>query len=431
MSSSSVNTELTSAYKVVPVSDKTKAAKIAFFGIFGVHNLGNECTLQAILHNAREWLPGAELSSISYDPDDTALRHGVKAVPVNGGSARNTGAARSGGISRLGRILFHRLPGELRELWRARQALKGIDLVVMTGTGMLTDYMTTAAGFPYDVFKWSLAARLAGCKLRFVGVGVGPIYGRVSRWLIKRALRLADFRSFRDENSRNRIRKIGFNSERDAIFPDLAFSLPPAIFPQRPSRKRPKPVVGLGIMDHRDIHIATREQQQANYTAYLEKMCEFVSWLVANGHTVRILQGDFKYDRTPRADLKAKLEAGGVRYEQAGIIDEDTTTVEELLPQLADCDFIVSPRFHNLVLGLMLTKPVISISYDPKSDALLEAFGLDRYRQALTELDVKKLMDQFILLKANEERIKPTIAEVAVQNRRLLREEYELIFGEF
>ncbi len=431
MSSISVHTEAASRPKVISVLDKTTALKIAFFGIFGVHNLGNECTLQAILHNARKWLPSAELSSISYDPDDTTLRHGVKAVPVNGSTARNPGVARSAGIGRWRRILFHRVPGELRELRRAKQALKDFDLVVMTGTGMLTDYMTTAAGFPYDVFKWSVAARLAGCKLRFVGVGVGPIYGRVSRWLIKRALSLADFRSFRDENSRNRVRKIGFNSDTDAVFPDLAFSLPPAIFPRKQSRRSAKPVLGLGIMDHRDIHIATREEQEAGYAAYLEKMCEFVCWLVMNGYTVRILQGDFKYDRAPRADLKAKLEGRGVRYEEAGIIDEDTTTVEELLRQLADCDFIVSPRFHNLVLGLMLTKPVISISYDPKSDALLQAFGLDRYRQALTELDVKKLMDQLISLKANEERIKPTIAEVTARNQRLLAEQYEVIFGKF
>jgi len=57
---------------------------------------------------------------------------------------------------------------------------------------MLTDYMTTASGYPYDVFMWTTAARLAGCKVRFVGVGVGPIYGRLSRWLITTALSIAE-----------------------------------------------------------------------------------------------------------------------------------------------------------------------------------------------------------------------------------------------
>jgi polysaccharide pyruvyl transferase WcaK-like protein len=152
----------------------------------------------------------------------------------------------------------------------------------MTGTGMLTDYSTTAFGFPYDVFRWALAARLAGCKVRFVGVGVGPIYQRASRKFIQWALRAADYRSFRDEFSRNRIAKI-FDSSSDHVFPDLAFSLPKSIFPARRNRGR-KQQIGLGVMDHRDIHMTTPEEHEAAYSSYLHKMCEFVKWLLKHDY---------------------------------------------------------------------------------------------------------------------------------------------------
>src|SRR5260370_38721387 len=97
--------------------------------------------------------------------------------------------------------------------------------MVMTGTGMLPDYMTKASGFPYHVFTWTAAARLAGCKVRFVGVGVGPIYGPLSRWLITTALSLADYRSFRDHNSKNRITKNDFASNQYQELPDLSVPL--------------------------------------------------------------------------------------------------------------------------------------------------------------------------------------------------------------
>ena len=61
----------------------SKRAKIGFFGIFGIQNLGNECTLQSILYNTRERFPFGEIYSICYRPDDTSRRHGVPAVPIS------------------------------------------------------------------------------------------------------------------------------------------------------------------------------------------------------------------------------------------------------------------------------------------------------------------------------------------------------------
>ena len=61
--------------------------------------------------------------------------------------------------------------------------------------------------------------------MRFVGVGVGPIYGSTSRRFITKALAMADYRSFRDQNSKDRIRKNGFERPKDPVYPDLVWSL--------------------------------------------------------------------------------------------------------------------------------------------------------------------------------------------------------------
>ena len=430
----SVQPELAPRENRLPSPMPSKHSKIGFFGIFGVQNLGNECTLQSILHNARERLPDANFYSICYQPDDTSRRHNLPAVAISARyfQSRTDGKVvqRRGGLSRLLRICFQRIPGELLDWWKAIRTLRGTELVVMTGTGMLTDYSTSAFGFPYDVFKWTVAARLAGCKVRFVGIGVGPIYGRLSRLFIRRALSLADCRSYRDEFSKNRIAKAGFDSSKDFVFPDLVFSLSKSSLPPRPNRRRQKVVIGLGVMDHRDIHIATLEEQEASYSSYLDKMCDFVCWLVNNGYAIRILQGDVKYDTLTRADLKARLEQRGVHYDQAEICDDGSSTVEELLEQIAQVDIVVSPRFHNLLLALMLNIPAVSISYDPKNDALLEGMGLGKYRQALTDLDVQKLIEQFVDLEARIDEVKPMITKTVIEYRSLLEKEYDLVFGD-
>jgi polysaccharide pyruvyl transferase WcaK-like protein len=433
-SAAPVGTNLSSGDERQHVRETQFRAKVGFFGIFGIQNLGNECTLQSILYNARKRLPSAEIYSVSYEPEDTSARHSVPAVPISSRyfSSRVNGKIikRKGGLYRLARIVFQRLPEELLDWVQAIKTLRGTDLLVMTGTGMLTDYATSTFGYPYDVLKWSVAARLAGCKLRFVGVGVGPIYKALSRLFIRIALSLADWRSFRDEFSKNRIAKTGFDSSNDAVFPDLAFSLPISSLSENLVSPHNKLVVGLGIMDHRDIYIETQEQHEASYAAYLDKMCNFVRWLTENGYLIRILQGDVNYDSISRADFKQRLEQRGIRYDECGIFDQGSLSVEELISQIAKVDLVVSPRFHSLILGLMLGKPGVSISYDPKNDVLLEGVGLGKYCQSITELDADKLIAQFVDLVERKEEVRPLIMLRVEEYRKLLEIEYSLIFGD-
>jgi polysaccharide pyruvyl transferase WcaK-like protein len=53
--------------------------KVGFWGNFGTHNLGNECTLNAMLDGARRHLTDAELVGVCSDPTDTEPRHHVSA----------------------------------------------------------------------------------------------------------------------------------------------------------------------------------------------------------------------------------------------------------------------------------------------------------------------------------------------------------------
>ena len=399
--------------------------KIAFFGIFGLQNLGNECTLQAILENARKRLPSAEIHAVSFNPEDTIKRHDIPAFAVS--NQKFAAVVRRSAIAKVLR-LCKRIPGELNDWLAAIKTLRGTEVLILTGTGMLTDYMTTASGFPYDVFRWSAAGRLAGCKVRFVGVGVGPIYGRLSRWLIRTALTLADYRSFRDQNSKKRIKDIGFNSDNDPVFPDLVFSLPRDLLPHRARPSNRPRRVGLGVMDHRDIHLWDANQHEIQYSSYLDKMCDFVLWLIRHEYQVRILQGDAKHDASTRGELRSRLEKRGIQYDKAGIIDEGSTSVQELTEQIADVDVVVSPRFHNLLLGLMLGIPVVSISYDPKNDSLLDGVGLEKYRQPLYGMSLQKLIDQFVDIAERGWELKPRIDKSVAEYRVVLESQYDILF---
>src|SRR4029077_15325068 len=148
----------------------SRVPTITFFGNFGTHNLGNECTLRAIVQNTRRLLPTAVINCVCTGPEVTAETHGIPAFLVSYRFARSFRSPRGSdnAIKRLIRRLVVRVPLEVGEWRRAFRTLKGTDMLVMTGTGMLGDFGIGPLDLHYEILKWSIVAKLRGCKLLFV-----------------------------------------------------------------------------------------------------------------------------------------------------------------------------------------------------------------------------------------------------------------------
>jgi polysaccharide pyruvyl transferase WcaK-like protein len=411
-----------------------KRLRIALFGKFGVQNLGNECTLQAIILNIRERFPDAEIFCVCPVPDDTARRHGIPAVPLapryDTERASRPSPPRGALASLLHRLLVG-IPAELRGWLLAFRALERTDMLVMTGTGMLMDWNEGAFGFPYEIFKWAWAARLRGCRVRFVAVGAGPIDTRLCRFYLTRALAMADYRSYRDAKSRTTLEAAGFDTTGDSIVPDLVFSLPASVLPAPERLDRPMPIVGLGVMDYYGPRGKSRQRDgAARHQAYLDQMCDFVVWLIEHRYTVRILHGDALYDAQVRNELVTRARRRVAGDGAARILTEDISSVPALLRELASTDVVVSPRFHNLLLATMLEKPVLALSYHPKDDALMESIGLGQYCEPLDDLNLDRLIERFTELVAHRDELEARLREKTRKYRSAWATEYRSVLDD-
>jgi polysaccharide pyruvyl transferase WcaK-like protein len=317
---------------------------------------------------------------------------------------------------------------ELYRWYKAISILKDADMLVMTGTGMLGDFGILSTSLHYEIVKWSLAAKLCRCELLFVSVGAGPLRSRSSRILVKFALRLADYRSYRDAFSKEYLEGINFDTRRDFVFPDLAFSLPRTLIPSHPDRDGRSTVVGVGIMTYHNRRDSS-ESDDSVYSGYLENLGEFLAWLIERGYVVRLLIGDAVYDEPVRRDLRRLLEGKGINYEVSRIIDEPASSMEEVLAQLAATDIVVASRFHNVLLALYLDKPVVAISYHEKVEALMAGFGLAEYCQDIENMNVERLVGQFQAAEKCALVLKPRIEEKTEVCRKALEEQYARIFA--
>jgi polysaccharide pyruvyl transferase WcaK-like protein len=405
-------------------SDLTRR-KIALFGAFGIGNLGNECTLQAMIFNIRKHLPDAEISCICYGPEEIASRYGVSGVPIRETPFKLQPL--KNGASRLLRRIFVGIPTELYRCYKTVKTLMGSEMIVMTGTGMLGDFGIGPFDLHFDILRWAIAARLCRCKLLFVSVGVGPIRNLLSRCFVKTALCLADYRSYRDNFSKQYLENVGFKTNGDAVYPDLAFSLPQALIPDTHVRDGQQTVVGVGIMTYYNkLHDAVSDDTA--YRDYIGKVSLFVRWLLEHQYTVRLIIGDAVYDECVRQDLRRLLKIDEFEDQDRNIIDEPASSSDEVMSQLAATDIVVASRFHNVLLALMLGKLVVAISYHEKVDALMTGVGLKEFCQDIEHIELDGLIRQFMALEKNAGTLKPTLEQRANAYRKALDEQYDRIF---
>jgi polysaccharide pyruvyl transferase WcaK-like protein len=405
--------------------------RIAFYGLFGQQNWGNECTLQAVLHNARRYVPGAELACFCTDPQDTVRRHKIRAYPVVRRYAKgySSGTGRESNV--LIRVFRRLLVGVPVEAWswiKGCARLRGADMLVVAGTGLLTDFTSNPFGIPYRILKWSLIAKVCRCKLLFVSVGAGPMYHPLTRLFMKLALSLADYRSYRDAYSRQFLVGIGFNAQADRLYPDLAFSLPPLIVHDSGARGR-RTVVGLGVKDYYGKLGLPENGGGDKYHGFVRKLAAAVSWLFENNYIVRLLIGDSLYDNQVKEELISLIPGCQQRIQLGDLISCSISSVDDLVAELALTDIVVSARFHNILLALMLNKLAVSLSYHEKFESLMAGAGLKKYCHDIDNLDVDELTRQIVEIEHDSDNLRPIIKQRVDAYRVALDEQYERIFG--
>jgi polysaccharide pyruvyl transferase WcaK-like protein len=400
-----------------------KPRQIVFFGNFGTKNLGNECTLDSIVRAALNRVPDARLLCLCPVPDDTATRHHMLAFA----STSAPPSEKSELAQWVRRVL--RIPVETLHWVKGIRLIAGSEMLIVPGTGLISDHLTGPLGWPYDTFKWSAIAKLCRVKLLFVNVGVGPIDHPLSKWFIKASLRLADHRSYRDIASKKYLDNIGFATEGDRVCPDLAFGLPQEMFSNQIADADARKFIGVGLKDYHGPGGSADRPDAKAYGLYLETMANFVLWLSSRNYKVRVLIGDVTYDSKVALDFVELLVQKGISLSDGSVISEPALTVEQLIGQLATTDLVVSPRFHNLVLAMMQKKPVLALSSHSKLDSLMFDLDLAEYCVPLQDLSVDTLIERFLQLEENAEVLQSYIGRKTKTFREELDREYTEIFS--
>lgn len=401
--------------------------RLALYGNFGIRNIGNECTLSAIVFNLRRRVPAAELFCVCSNPVEVRRDHGLPSVPIepktespDAPPRHQAPGTRAGLPARLLNFAFKTFPRSVRQLRHAWRTMGRAEALILVGTGMLEDD-DDSIGWLLPLLVWATAARLRGCRVLALSIGAGPFLGPRTRFLAHSILRLADYTSYRDQQSLDYVASSGRSTRGHRVVPDLAFSLPLPVTTASTETQSRGQCVSVGVIDRSKFHDETR------YLSYVEGLSAFVVWLLDSGRRVRLIHGDGTYDNESLDRLQQALRARGADSTSRPVSLSQISNHVDLMNVMAGADMAVVSRYHNMILALMLGKPVIALSYHGKFAALMERFGLGRFCRPLADFDVEWLMQSFSELAVSPPEIADDLLAVAQRCREEVTAQYDVV----
>lgn len=436
------------------------APAVGVFGHYGDRNLGDEAIIEALVARIRREWPEARIVAFSMDPSDSARRYGLPAFPIRQESGRQqfgevlddqwaaNATDRSVPVAtnlldRVARLIpkgrIRSTAGklvrgtifaarEIRFLWHSYSRLRGLNALIIAGSNQFLDNFGGPWGFPYTLLKWSLLARLAGCRLLYVSVGAGPLDARLSQRMVRIAVRFSHYLSFRDAASQ-RLVSAAPRGTSSHVFPDLAHSLVlPAGDPSTQRHRSPqsKPTVGINPMPLYDsFYWYTTDTDR--YAGYVRTLAAFAEHLVDNGYAVFFFPTQLKDLNVADEVVRAMRPECAARLVQPEPVKRPHT-VDELMRTIGAADIVVATRFHGTLLSLHARRAVLAICYYRKTRDLMREMGQEQYAIDFDDLSVTGLIDRFHQLEQNRIEAAAKITKADDGYVSALESQYRAIF---
>jgi polysaccharide pyruvyl transferase WcaK-like protein len=391
--------------------------RVGLFGLLGSGNIGNDGMLEAMLRYLRSTQPDAVLDFMCTGPERISSRYGVDAIPLlwcQKYEQETTGVTASA----------LKMVGKAVDAVRIASWVRRHDVVIVPGAGVLEAALPLRPwGVPYAMFLLCASGRLFGTKVALVSVGASATSKRATRLLFNWAARLAFFLSYRDDQSREAMRRRGLDVSRTPVYPDLAFALP--VPPPDPGDPQ---LVGVGVMAYYGGNEDRRHADQIN-AAYVKNMKRFSRWLVDNGYRVRLFGGDNKFDDSVAEEILADVRAHQPGLDSAQIVTRPITSLAELMEEMAPVGTVVATRYHNVLCALKLCKPTISLGYSQKNNVLMADMGIGDFCQFAHSLDLDLLIKQFTEVGSQAEKLRQGMAKRNAEKARSLDDQFSALSG--
>ncbi len=447
--------------------------RVGIIGTYGQGNLGDEALFVAFTQWVGEHAPQIVPIALCVNPRYIEQTYGVSAYPVSGRYAATRRSAETLGqgaasfaperqhtqsrgagrrlIGRLRRTVARSMPAVAQWFRRVRRDVQGalaaarflprqvrmaraLDAVIVLGGGQIHDFWDGPFGYPVTLFSWALASRLTRRPFAILSVGAVELVHGMSRRLVRATFRWSNPATVRDRGSAHEVADLGV-ARACPIYPDLAWGLDPAGFLGDPrgtaGQRHPAPpecssprTVGVSPMAYRHPQLWAAGDAEA-YARYVGTLAAFCDRLVSRGYDVVLFPTQILSDALAARDVLERISPDLTQHVRLWPVDG----IAALVRCLSSVDVVVASRFHGVLLSLLAGRPVLSLGYQHKCTALLEALGEGQFGLDLHDCSEQALWERFEQLAGQFSAYAARLRSHAEENRRKLHAQYQSYFS--
>ena len=300
-------------------------------GAYGMHNLGDDAVLSALVAEVRSIDPALPITVLSRRPQETARDYGVRALHM------------------------FNVPGFLRTMRKSR--------LYINGGGSLIQDVTSTRSLMYYLATLSMARR-RGCKVMMYGCGIGPVDRPANRRRAARTIdRCVDAITLRGERSLAELRAFGVTR------PEIFLAADPALFLEGASPQQVDAAMdALGLArDGRYFGLCVRiwpgmEKKAPLFAAAADYAYE------TYGLQPVLLSVNGDQDEAVTEQVRALIHAPCT-------VVNGQTPLPVMVGLIRRMHCLMSMRLHPLIFAASRAVPLAAVSYDPKVASFLEDLG--------------------------------------------------------
>lgn len=321
-------------------------------GYHGYGNCGDEATLMAMTTNIKKIAPDVCITAISHNPELTKKEYNINSI----------------------------------QRFNIFQLIKTIikSDIVLSGGGTLIQNSTSTRSLLYylSIIKF---AKILNKKVILYSNGIGPVNGKLSRYLVRSVINNVNLITLREEFSEEDLKKMGVKKPEIFVTADACFTLKPI-----EDSKAKEILKNEGIpLDKDIIGVSIRSWNKSRFgDKHIKEIAKACNNMAKEGKTILLIPMQHSKDlevskkvinlMEEKAYLLKKIYAP---YEVAGIIGQTK--------------LILSMRLHSLIFAGLSKVPMIGIVYDPKIEYYLKVLNMPSGGDIRNEkLDGKKLTAQ-------------------------------------
>jgi polysaccharide pyruvyl transferase WcaK-like protein len=164
------------------------------------------------------------------------------------------------------------------------------------------------------------------------------------------------------------------------------------------------------------------------YDSLIHSLAACGSRVMEDSRRVTLFCTDIGVDSPSVHDLHRVLKkrSGPRTDELIGLSIPKTTS--DLLRAMRAMDYIVTCRFHGVILAHLLNKPVIALSHHPKMNTLMSDLGLSGYCLDIRTVDSDSLMEKIFELMSNAAQIKSRMSAIYLSYKESLLRQFDKLF---